>query len=323
MVLYVDERWRGHHGIGRFAGQVLPRLHLPFQPIEGPSPLGLRALLSGAHLTAADRIYSPGFNASATRARQLLTIHDLIHLDSSDEASRTKQLYYNCVVKPAVLRAGTVHTVSEFSKTRIQEWLNSTGVMVVNVGNGVGRVFNASGLCEPLAPSTFLYVGNTKPHKNAEVLFHALKLRPSYRLLVVTGDTALAEGSALRAGVERQVHTISGVSDERLSSLYRSVSGLLFPSLLEGFGLPPLEAVMSGARVAYSSECAAVVEVVGDAGHAVAKPRAAAEWASAMDALLAVPRKLDPNVRTELQRRYSWDAVGARVNSSLGDWSSK
>lgn len=323
MVLYVDERWRGHHGIGRFAGQVVPRLHIPFEPIEGPSPLGLRSLMSGAGLTAADHIYSPGFNASATRARQLLTIHDLIHLDSRDEASMAKQLYYNCVVKPAVLRAGVVHTVSEFSKTRIQEWLNSTGVSVVNVGNGVGDVFDASGVREPLVPRTFLYVGNTKPHKNVEVLFHALKLRPSYRLLVVTGDIALAEGSALRAGVERQVHAMSGVSDERLSSLYRSASGLLFPSLIEGFGLPPLEAVMSGAQVAFSSQCVAVVEVVGDAGHAVARPRVAEAWADAMDALLAMPRKVDAHVRSELRRRYSWDAVGARVNSSLGDWSAK
>jgi glycosyltransferase involved in cell wall biosynthesis len=323
VVLYVDERWKGHHGIARFASQVVPRLHVPSQPIEGPSPLGLRALTSGLRLTAADDIYSPGFNASATRARQLLTIHDLIHLDSRDEASRAKQLYYNCVVKPAVLRAGIVHTVSEFSKSRIHEWLNSAGVSVVNVGNGVSDIFDAAGVCEPLAPRTFLYVGNVKPHKNAEVLFDALKLRPSYRLLLVTGDAYHAEQNALRAGVQHQVHTINGVSDERLASLYRATSGLLFPSLLEGFGLPPLEAIMSGASVAYSSQCAAVVEVVGAAGYAVAEPRSPEEWAHAMDALLEVRPTLNEHVWVELQRRYSWDAVGARVNSSLKGWSAK
>lgn len=323
MNFYVDHRWNGHHGISRFANHVLPRLRVSFQNLTSEKPLGLLDAFAGARLSSRDRIYSPGFNAGISRARQLITIHDLIHLDTADEASTAKRLYYSAVVRPAVVRAGAVHTVSEFSRQRILEWLDSSNVDVINVGNGVDNTFDLEGLRANLLPQTFLYVGNVKPHKNAFVLLDALKLRPGYRILFVTSDGDEVLRRSLLAGVHNQVTTRSGVSDERLASLYRASSGLLFPSLIEGFGLPPLEALASGTTVAYSAQCAAAVEVVGPMGHAVADTRSASEWAVAMDELLEQTDGDDPGGRTGLRARHRWEDVGSRVNASLAGWLSQ
>jgi len=323
-MLYIDNRWRGHHGIARFSSQVIPRISSTHQKIGGAKPLGLRALLGGLAIGRNSRVYTPGFNATLTRAPQLLTIHDLIHLQLTDETSKAKGLYYEKVVKPSILRSGVVHTVSDYSKSQIEAWLGSRNVSVINVGNGVSDVFfrDAHASLEPGRASgpRFVYVGNLKSHKNASVIFAALRLRPDYSVDFVSSnrDEVIKQASAY--GVEVQVGLISAISDSELAGLYEESAGLLFPSKMEGFGLPPLEALMAGSSVAYSSECAAVAEVVGQAGYAVDDAGSPVDWARAMDDLIGRMPVLTPAFRDNLRRKYSWSSVGERVQESLREW---
>lgn len=283
--------------------------------------MGLRALFAGLSIDAKSQVYTPGFNATLGRVTQLVTIHDLIHLQSSDETSMSKKLYYEKIIRPAIFRAGVVHTVSEYSKSQIENWLGSKNVSVVNVGNGVSNVFYREGRIAPteLNPR-FVYVGNLKSHKNARVIFDALRLRPNYSVDFVTSGRNEVTQRAIASGVESQVTSISGISDIDLAGLYERSSGLLFPSLLEGFGLPPLEALMAGTPVAYSRECSAVAEVVGQAGYAVDDSGSPSGWAQGMDYLVESRQIVPDEVRAGLRSKYSWDGVGERVQESLNEW---
>ena len=109
--------------------------------------------------------------------------------------------------------------------------------------------------------SFLLYPARPWPHKNHARLFEAFARvrdrRPELRL-VLTGVGH--DPGRLPAGVE----TLGGVSADELVSLYRRAAALVFPSLYEGFGLPPVEAMACGCPVA-ASNAGSLPEVVGDA----------------------------------------------------------
>lgn len=262
-------------------------------------------------------LYSPGFNAGLTLARQVLTIHDLIHLQIPSEKSFAKGLYYNQVVKRAIKRAGVVMTVSATSARAIAEWVGDAAVEIVVVGCGRSQAFALSGPTASFGRPTFLYVGNLKPHKNVDVLFNALALRPDYDLILVTSDVEQAETAVRAAGLTGQVSIRTGVSDEELASLYRGAAGALQPSVLEGFGLPVLEAMACGTRVASWTGCESVREIRSDTGVSVESASNADEWARSMDGLVeqtASGRLVMPAAWNEL---YSWDGVGERVSAAI------
>jgi glycosyltransferase involved in cell wall biosynthesis len=322
MTLFVDHRWNGQFGIGRYSSEVLSRLSVPAEPLKARGkPLDLRGMFAATSLTSVHSVYSPGFNAGVTRARQVLTIHDLIHLKQPEGLGASKRLFYQRVLKPAVLRSGLVFTDSESSKRDIQEWLGNDRVRVVNAGCGISDSFVPEGEAVPLAAGEFIYVGNLKLHKNAEVILDALVLRPDYRVLWVTTFGGELLGEATKRGVERQISVKTGLSDPELAAHYRGSSGLLFPSILEGFGLPPLEALSSGAPVAFSQVCDVVAENVGAEGIAVSEAHSAEAWADAMDQLIGIPRDNLRSQVNELRGRFRWSDVAERVSSSLMEFS--
>jgi glycosyltransferase involved in cell wall biosynthesis len=118
-----------------------------------------------------------------------------------------------------------------------------------------------------------LYAGNIKPHKNLERLvlaFAQLKRRPSMedlKLLLIGQDVSRYQSlrrTVESAGLRQDVRFFGFVPDATLAALYRLASVFAFPSLYEGFGLPPLEAMACGTPVV-TSRISSLPEVVGDA----------------------------------------------------------
>ncbi|MGY4858074.1 glycosyltransferase family 4 protein [Cryobacterium sp. AP23] len=318
--LFVDDRWRGEHGIGRFATEVVARLEVPWLALGGQgSPTSILDVLSvhRTKLPSSSVLYSPGFNAGFTRARQILTIHDLIHLQIASEKSFAKALYYNAVVKRAIKRAGVVMTVSTTSARAIADWMGAADVEIVVVGCGRSRAFAVEGPKATFDRPTFLYVGNLKPHKNVDVLFNALALRPEYNLIVVTSDVEQAESAVSKAGLGDRVSIRTGVSDDELASLYRGAAGALQPSILEGFGLPALEAMACGTRVASWTGCESVQEIRSDTGVTVESATSADEWARSMDSLVEQAEAGPLAMPAAWNELYSWDGVGERVSAVI------
>ncbi|PJJ65722.1 glycosyltransferase family 4 protein [Compostimonas suwonensis] len=316
----VDDRWRGEHGIGRFAREILARLDGRWRPLGGDgSPTRILDVVD-RHRIALDSqtiVFSPGFNAGITRARQLLVVHDLIHLSDPHERSVAKTLYYNTVVKRAIRRSRVVMTVSETSARALSDWLDDPEIEIVVVGNGRSAQFTRTGARERFARPTFLYVGNLKPHKNVAVLLDALVARPEYGAVIVTSDRDEARELVRAMGLSSRVEIRGGIGDDELAELYRGATGVVQPSLLEGFGLPVVEAMSCGTRVAYWAGCESVREIVDGVGVEVGSPSDPAGWAAALDALVSAAEAGPLSMPAEWGARYDWDEVARKITRTV------
>lgn len=313
--LFVDDRYRGAHGIGRYAREVLTRLRPEWAPLglDGSPHAPLDAFRPLDPEVREGVVYSPGYGALVRARRQVLTVHDLIQLRTPWPGRLKFSAYYAGPVRRAVRRAGVVLTVSETSARDIRAWVSDDDVRVVNAGNGCSAAFTPGG--GPVRDDPYIaFVGNLRPHKNLDVLLRALALAPDVRIRAVLPEreVAAAAAAAAEAGVDARVDWLHDVDDERLAELYRGASALAMPSMDEGFGLPALEAVSCGVPVVFWSGCAAVAEIVGDRGSAVGSARAAAEWADALDAAVRAGRRVTPPVGA-----YNWDRTAATVSDVL------
>jgi glycosyltransferase involved in cell wall biosynthesis len=186
------------------------------------------------------------------------TIHDLQHEAFPQFFSRPQLTYRRHVYGRSIRASRIVIAVSKHVRDDLVVRLGypRENVRVIYHGFDHGRFSPDSRAREPF----LLYPANWWPHKNHELLLEALaavrRERPELRL-VLTGS---GHPGALPEGVS----SLGRVSDERLVDLYRSASALVFPSLYEGFGLPPLEAMACDCPVAVS-RVASLPEVCGDA----------------------------------------------------------
>ena len=320
MPLFVDTRWKGRHGIARVSSEVLARLELNWHAIDSrisPSSPADVFCPARVRLRSQDVVYSPGYNAGPSRATQLVTVHDLIHFRDSSQRSLAKVLYYEMVVAPAVRKAGIVFTVSETSRRGIQNWLRDPSVEVVNVGNGCSDAFFPAAAASPEDHSDerlFVMVGNPRSHKNCEVALKAIALVPMGRLIWVVSDVVAATYLVQAMSVEKNVTVCSNMSDQELASLYRSAEALLFPSTLEGFGLPALESLACGTPVIYWQGCESIAEICGSLGFAVESSSDQVIW---KNALLDTHPRPSPAAIEALRASYSWERSTAAISAAI------
>jgi glycosyltransferase involved in cell wall biosynthesis len=323
MNILVDSRWVGQHGIGRFALQIIPRLRrsgivleelAPFPSLHPLEPIRLSWQIARR---GPDVYFSPGFNPPLwSTAPFVFMIHDLIHLRFARDYGWRQRVYYERVVRPATRRASAVLTVSEFSQSAILDWAHVPESKVQVVSPGVAEGFSLKVKPLSLPYVYFLYVGNRKPHKNVPRLLEAFSrasLDPEIRLVLSGNPDRETAGLASRLGLGERVVFFGPVAEEDLPRLYRGAIALVFPSLLEGFGLPPLEAMACGTPVIISNS-SSIPEVVGDAGLMV-DPYDVEALANAMRRVLA-----DGGLRSTMSARgieraktFSWDRAAEQV----------
>ena len=318
--LLVDARWVGPHGIGRFSSAVLTRLPDHVRLTSGPRPLSLLDPIWLSYQLAARRpsvFFSPGFNPPAIcRVPLVITIHDLAHIQLPCFSTYRRRFYYEFLVRPASNRARRVITVSEYSRREILRWTGLPESSVTNVGNGVDSAFRPEGPCYDPAFPYILHVGSAKPHKNLARLFDAFTQIDDPRLHLILTAAKGYEWLPLliEKRIQDRVHFVGPLSEEELPALYRGAIALVFPSLMEGFGLPPLEAMACGTPVV-TSRSAAIPEVVGAAALLV-------DPLDATDIRQGIERVLeDAALRAAMRqsglaraRLFSWDAVAVKVN---------
>jgi glycosyltransferase involved in cell wall biosynthesis len=186
------------------------------------------------------------------------TIHDLQHEVFPQFFSRPQLTYRRHVYGRSVRTSRLVIAVSGHVRDDLGARLGYPRERVRVVYHGVDheRFRPNGGERGPF----LLYPANWWPHKNHELLLEAVALaqrtRPDLRLVLT--------GAGHPGGLPDGVASLGRVSDEHLADLYRSAAALVFPSLYEGFGLPPLEAMACGCPVAVS-RAGALPEVCGDA----------------------------------------------------------
>jgi glycosyltransferase involved in cell wall biosynthesis len=269
--------------------------------------------------------------------KAVVTIHDCIHLRFPQYLpNRLGYVYARSSMWVATHRASRVLTVSETSKRDILRYFrvpeSKIDVIYNAIDERLGEAPTAVEMAQvreryQLNAPFVLYTGNIKPHKNLERLieaFHTLRRGGLEHVqLLIIGDE-ISKYATLRRAVHRHklhkhVRFFGFVPDKTLASLYRLASVFVFPSLYEGFGLPPLEAIAAGTPV-ITSNLSSLPEVVGDAAILI-DPYEPDEIAAAMRRVLT-----DPAVREDLRARglarvkqFSWDRSVQRVREIYGE----
>jgi glycosyltransferase involved in cell wall biosynthesis len=319
-----DARWIGNHGIGRFAAELqkqLPELEA-FQARRRPwHPLDPVLLAAALRQRKPRLFFSPGYNSPlGWPGTFVFSLHDLNHLRVLDNSNAAKRAYYRMIIKPACHRAAFVLTVSEYSRQEICAWAEVGEERIVNVGNGVGLPFVAQGRKHEPGYPYFLYVGSHKVHKNLPRLLKAYAISGVGRhiRLVLTGTPDAGMLSLTKElDLEKSVTFIGFPNNDDLSAYYRGSVALVFPSLYEGFGLPPVEAMACGTPVLTSNVCA-MPEIVGDAGILVDP--------TDLEAIADGIRSLaeDPSLLAALRhkglaraRRFTWEETGVKTRDVL------
>jgi glycosyltransferase involved in cell wall biosynthesis len=231
----------------------------------------------------------------------------------------------------AARRSTRVLTVSESSKKDILRFVDVPADKIDVIHNAYDERFGVEPREEDvvrvqeryqLHDEFVLYAGNVKPHKNLGRLieaFHLVRRRGLEHLkLVLIGDEISKYAALRRAVHHHQLHKyvrfLGYMPEETLAVMYRLAAVFVFPSLYEGFGLPPLEAMASGTPVV-TSNLSSLPEVAGDAA-LLADPYDPGAIADAIYTVLT-----DPSIRRDLRskglvraRQFSWEASARRVH---------
>jgi len=278
-----------------------------------------------------DVFHSPDYVLPPVRrARKVVTLHDLSFLRYPEGAEPSLRRYLSAVVPRCAGEADVVLADSENTRRDVVELLGLPSEKVEVVYPGVDQRFTVTQDREVLEAVKELYslsypfilsVGTLQPRKNLIVLLEAyamLKERRDlpHRLVIAGGKGWLYEGIFRRVeklSLTKDVVFLGFVPDDHLPGLYSLADVLAFPSLYEGFGLPPLEAMACGTPVV-TSDSSSLPEVVGEAGLMVPADDPAAV-AEAMSQVLD-----DASLRADLIVRglaraaeFSWEATGKKL----------
>jgi glycosyltransferase involved in cell wall biosynthesis len=206
-------------------------------------------------------LWSPGNTGPLTVTRQVLTVHDAASLDHPEWFERKFALWYNALLPRLVRKVRAIITVSHFSKERIVRLTGVAPEGVRVIYNGVEPRFrpaDPSGVTRvrekfELAGPYVLFVGSLEPRKNLKMLLEAWQLGSfAGATLAVVGASGHLFQRLQFESMPAGVRMLGRVEDEILPLLYSGASGFVYPSVYEGFGLPPLEAMACGCPVAVS-----------------------------------------------------------------------
>lgn len=232
-----------------------------------------------------DLFWSPHLNVPLfpiKAKKRLVTLHDVFHLAFYNTLTIPQKVYAKIVIKAALDKSDAIITVSNFSKDEILKYSGSKyATKIYPIHNGVDPILGSED--NHLADfrgykNYFLAVGNIKPHKNfrraiqayncflqnnnKEEIPHLLIIGNSEGL--ITGDNSVFGEISNDPILKQYVHFIGRITDSELKTAYQNSLALIFPSIYEGFGFPPLEAMLEKTPVIVSN-AACMPEICGDA----------------------------------------------------------
>jgi glycosyltransferase involved in cell wall biosynthesis len=194
-------------------------------------------------------------------SRQVLTVHDAATLDHPEWFERKFALWYAALLPRLIRKVRAVITVSHFSKGRIVQLTAVDPERVHVIPNGVEPRFRPidSDIVQQvrtrfeLGNPYILFVGSLEPRKNLRILLEAWSLGTfEGAILAVVGASGHLFPKLQFESLPNGVRLLGNVDDEVLPALYSGAAGFVYPSIYEGFGLPPLEAMACGCPVAVS-----------------------------------------------------------------------
>ena len=305
-------------GIGRYVNQLVRVLGEEEQtrflffagkaPAWDPAMLGRRVLTPSPRrmITWSDSFFLPrvfsrsgvtcyhstafGLPKRVPKIRYLMTVFDLTPLLFPHLCSCRLRLVFKRIVQSAQ-RADLIITISKRTATDLQKFVTIPDDRIVTVYNFLDPLPASQEEATParsLPESFLLYVGGADRSKNLETLLTAVT-RLQIPLVVVGAITMARRKELLLPLAERDHHLISFtgyIPDAELNFLYRKAKALALPSLNEGFGYPPLEALRHGTPVLVS-KAGALPEILEDAALYVERVQDPNEWQTKISELLS------------------------------------
>jgi glycosyltransferase involved in cell wall biosynthesis len=267
-----------------------------------------------------DLLHSPANLAPLFyKGRSVIHIHDLCFVVNPQWFSFSFRTLYNFVIPRLAKRAVKVITNSNNSRNDLLQYCDLLADRVSQVYWAVDELFleDSPSPAEPILEEPYiLYVGSLEPRKNIGALLEAYEiLRTQYRhltpkLVLIGGESPLFAEVRLKIKRHKEDILFKGfVNDAQLRSYYRGAKLFVYPSLYEGFGLPPLEAMAAGVPVV-TSMTSSIPEVVGKAALMVS-PHNAGQLADAMAQVLDHPALAASLVRAgkEQVQKFNWYRV--------------
>jgi glycosyltransferase involved in cell wall biosynthesis len=337
MEIFVNGRFRCHKitGVQRYAHEITTRLGQNAVVVQPDGTLtGWRGhLWEQTTLLLRSRrgvLWSPCSIGPLLAKNHVVTFHDLFAVDSPEWYSRAYAVWYRAVMPILAKAASHIIAVSEYTKGRLVERFGVSPSRISVIHNGVdNKLFrsldsNCADTVQAVLPSRsyLLCVGSLEPRKNLCRLMAAwasvLSEIPEAIWLVVTGSGDRVFRAARVSIIPSRVYFTGYVPDSQLCRLYAGSLGFIYPSLGEGFGFPPLEAMASGAPVITSS-VTALPEVCSSAALYV-NPYDVSDIAAKIKVLAT-----DGSARARLSvlgldraQRFTWDHAAQKTLDILG-----
>jgi glycosyltransferase involved in cell wall biosynthesis len=313
--------------------------YIPYLPLKGysllhrilhlPPPVDLLSNVKP------DIAIFPNFVAYPTISRPstIIVIHDLTYLKHPELCPERNRKFLTSFMPASVENASRVVAVSEHTKKDIMECYGTKAEKIAVIPNAVDlekfHPVDRPNLPSPLKEKNYiLFVSTLEPRKNVAGLVRAYRALPSilkerYCLVLAGGrgwkDEAIqAEITAAQAAGEAII-TLGYTPDEQLPAIYSGASLFVYPSLYEGFGIPPLEAMACGVPVITANN-SSLPEVVGSAAVKVDANDQAALTA-AMTQVLTEP-KLAADLKQrgfEQVTKYSWAKSAQKLLDLLSE----
>jgi glycosyltransferase involved in cell wall biosynthesis len=260
---------------------------------------------------------------SQVRHPLVITVYDMIHelfaktIDPDGHTIQAKQA--------AIQAADAILCISESTKSDLIRYFPSveSKTIVTYLASEFSIDWSYGTEAVPTQPY-FVYVGSrNKEYKNFATLLiafsKAISINPNILLCVVGvsfNDEEQRQIAELQ--ITEQVKNYGYASDTHLAKLYRCSIAFVYPSLYEGFGIPPLEAMACG-TVVVAANSSSIPEVVGDAG-ILFEPKAANDLADILLDLLDSPSKRDRLIAQgyEQNKQFSWDKTASQTVDIYG-----
>lgn len=267
----------------------------------------------------------------------VMTVHDVLeHMSHATKHSGARRLLHFQLTRRVLLGASRVFAVSQFTKSELEKLFSIPARRIEVVYNAVDERFmhgHATEADRALIAQRYqvtypfiLYAGRISPHKNLVRIieaFSALRAElekdgkyPDLKLIIIGDELSKnpdLRRTVIKSGVQNEVRFLGFVPIEVLRIFYDLAKVFIFPSLYEGFGLPPLEAMVHGTPV-ITSNTSSLPEVVGNAAVLV-NPENVFEIMRALHRVL-VDQKLREKMKcrsVEQSQRFSWESSARRV----------
>jgi glycosyltransferase involved in cell wall biosynthesis len=291
--------------IGRHSGHLWEQLDLPLYLRRQGNPL-LVSLCSTAPL-----LYS----------NQIATHHDVNYVRHPESYTRTFRLLYRTMTPIMLARIKSLLTVSAFSKGEIAQVYKYPEKKIFVVPNAVSGDFHPASR-DAHEQDYLLAVSSPSAHKNFRRMIEAflmLRGHEDLQLRIVGGASGVFNDDNLQrlASRDSRIQFLGRLSDSELIAQYQGATAFVFPSLYEGFGIPPLEAQACGCPV-LAANAASIPEVL-QASALYFDPLDVSHMSAAMERILT-----DVPLRQSLRRRglinvarFSWEESARQVSQRI------